>query len=96
MRVELDWSDLADVQLALRIARETVEGYGLDLELVAARLRDGESVPPFVDGEGGAVAAERLAASHLATARRLLSIAENLEEAELDERELEERRGVYS
>jgi hypothetical protein len=96
MRVELDWSDLADVQLALRIARETVEGYGLDLELVAAQLRDGESVPPFVDGEGGAIAAERLAASHFATGRRLLSIAESLEESELDELELEERRGVHS
>lgn len=96
MRVELDWSDLQDVQFALRVARETVEGYGLDLELVAAQLRDGESVPPFVDGENGAIAAERLAASHMATARRLRSIGENLEECELDERELEERRGVFS
>ena len=87
MRVELDWSDLEDVRLALRIARETVEGYGLDLELVAAQLRAGESVAPFVDGEGGAVAAERLAASHSATARRLRSIEENLEECGLDELE---------
>ena len=96
MRVDLDWSDLDDVRFALRIARETVEGYGLELELVAAQLRDGESVPPFVDGEGGAIAAERLAASHMATARRLRSIEENLDESELDGLELAERRGVRS
>lgn len=82
MEWSLDQNDIEDVRLALRIARETVEGYGLELELVAARLRDGESVSPFVDGENGAIAAGRVAASHFATARRLLDLEEDLEDAE--------------
>lgn len=89
----LDHNGIEDVRLALRVAWETVEGYGLELELIAARLRDGETVPPFVDGEGGAIAAERMAHSHLVTGRRLRALAEDLEDAEV---ELAERCGVYS
>ena len=92
----LDHNGIEDVRLALRIARETVDGYALDLENIAAVLRDGGTVEPFHSGEGGAIAAERLAGSHRATARRLLVLEENLEQAELDALELAERRGVWS
>ena len=82
MHWSLGTNEVEDVRLALRIARETVEGYAYDLERIAAALRAGESVAPFVDGEGGAVAAERLAASHSATADRLLVLEGNLEDDE--------------
>ena len=96
----MDWSldhhGIEDVRLALRIARETVEGYALDLENIGDALRAGEIIEPFAAGEGGAIAADRLAGSHRATARRLLMLEENLEESELDALELVERRGVRS
>jgi len=92
----LDHNGIEDVRLALRIARESVDGYALDLENIAAVLRDGGTVEPFHSGEGGAIAADRLAGSHRATARRLLVLEENLEQAELDALELAERRGVWS
>ena len=96
MNWSLDHNGIEDVRLALRIARETVEGYGLDLENIAAALRDGETVEPFHSGEGGAIAAGRLAASHFDTGRRLRVLEEDLEEAELGALELAERRGVWS
>ena len=96
MNWSLDHHGIEDVRLALRVARETVDGYALDLENIGDALRAGQSVPPFVDGEGGAVAAERLALSHRATARRLQFLEENLEQSELDALEVAERRGVRS
>jgi hypothetical protein len=58
--MSFDRGELYTIEGALRVALDEYRKTANELSAVADELRAGSSVPPFADGEGGALAAWRL------------------------------------